>query len=123
MAKPKPQPRPYFGDSKFINYSLDEAQKSALKALPYDAEQCLLDLDRVTNSGYKVSFSWDDYGQCYSCFWTRRDAKHVNSGFVLTSRGSTVLKAFKQAMYLHYDLFDEQWADYYQRPTEKVLDD
>lgn len=122
-AKPKTQSRPSFGDSKFINYSLSDEQKKELKAMPYDAEAFLSDLDRVTNSNYKVSFSWDDYGQCFACFWTQKDPKHANAGFVLTARGSTVLKAFKQSLYLHHNLFDEVWADFYERPAARDLDD
>jgi hypothetical protein len=122
-AQRKTPDRPAFGNSKFINFSLTDDQKKALKALLYTAENFIEDLDRIANSGYKVSISWDDYGSCFACFWTQKDPKHENAGFVLTARGSTSLKAFKQAMYLHFQIFDGSWADYYERPAAKDLDD
>lgn len=119
-AKPK---QPGFGDIKFINYSLSDEQKRELKATPYTAEEFSDDLDRVTNSGYKVSFSEDEYNQCASVFFTPKDAGNVNKGLILTARGSTMLKAFKQAMYLHYKLFEENWTDWYTPTGREPLDD
>jgi len=34
-----------------------------------------------------------------------------------------MLKAFKQAMYLHYKLFEENWTDWYTPSSREPLDD
>jgi len=122
-AKKQTVKQPSFGNSRFINYSLSNEQKAELKALPYTSDQFVSDLDRLADSSYKVSFSYDDYNQCYSCFITPRDEKSPNKGLVLTARGSTVLKSFKQALYLHYTLFEENWADFYVPANREPLDD
>lgn len=112
-----------FSDAKFINYSLSAEQKRDLKAQPYTSEMFEADLHAVCDSFYKVSFSYDTYNNCMSCFWTPRDEKSPNKGLILTARGSTVLKAFKQAMYLHHVLFEENWADFYEASGREEIDD
>jgi hypothetical protein len=108
---------------KFINYPLSLEQKNELKALEYGADSFVSDLDKLCDSSYKASFSYDDYNNCYAAFLTPRDEKSVNRGLILTARGSTVLKAMKQLLYLHYTLFDESWADFYQGSGAEPLDD
>lgn len=122
-AKPKTTTPSKNGLGKFINYSLSDEQRTTLKNLPYEPRTFVDDLDRISNSGYKVSFSWDDYSNGFACFWTQKDPKHENAGFVLTARGSTTLKAFKQAMFLHFEIFGGLWADYYERPIGREIDD
>lgn len=119
-AKPK---QPGFGDTKFINYSLSDEQKREIKATSYTPDDFADDLDRVTNSGYKVSFSEDEYNSCSACFFTPKGEANINKGLILTARGSTMLKAFKQAMYLHYKLFEENWTDWYTPSSREPLDD
>lgn len=112
-----------FEGAKFINYSLSEEQKRELKEKPYTEGDFAFDLHQVCDSFYKVSFSYDTYNNCMSCFFTPKDEKSPNKGLILTARGSTALKAFKQAMYLHYTLFEENWADFYEASGREEIDD
>ena len=114
---------PKFGDNNFINYSLSNEQKAELKAKPFSPEDFDSLLDQVTDSGYKVSFSYDTFNECYAVFLTPKDEKSINKGLILTARGSTNIKAFKQACYLHFTLFDENWADFYEVKGKEPIDD
>lgn len=114
---------PKFGDAKFINYSLSVEQKAELKKAVFTAEDMESLFDKVTEADYKVSLSYDTYNSCFACFITPKGEKHQNAGLILTARGSTCLKAFKQAMYLHYQLFAEDWTDWYEPTGRDPIDD
>lgn len=114
---------PNYGDVKFINYALSNEQKIKLKAVDFTPEDLISHLDKLVTSDYKVSFSYDDYEQCYACFLIAKGRDHLNKGLILAARGSTCIKAFKQAMYIHFELFEENWVDWYQSPGGGEIDD
>jgi hypothetical protein len=118
MAK-KPYKAP---DVQFINYNLSPEEKVAVKAwaFPMDVMDDLL--VKLTESNFKVTISHDAYAHCYQCFLVPTP-KHVDLfGYILAGRGSTPVKAFKQACWVHYKLLDENWSEY-QRPGNQDIDD
>jgi hypothetical protein len=78
---------------------------------------------KLIESGYKTTLKWDDYNDCFGAFVIAEGRNPENTGMVLTGRGSTPLKALKQAMFKHYVVFDGSWGAWAkQRPTTEFDD-
>ena len=101
--------------SQFVRYDLTEAEKAKVKAQEFGSEMLADTLDRLTQASYKVTFRWDEYNKCQGCWFLSPEEDENNKDLILTGRGSTALKAFKQAAWLHYVRFKEIWP----QPTTK----
>ena len=114
---------PRFNEAKFITYSLSKEQTKELKAMPFE----MADLDttflRLLEEGYKITFRWDEYNQCYACWLIPPNENHPNVGYILSARGSTPVKALKQAGYIHWNIFDKDWSEWYQAKPGEDIDD
>lgn len=106
----------------FINYTLDKAQTAALKAQDFPDSKYLSVLERFLGDGYKVTQSFDTYHDCFTCSILTNDSDNPNTGRILTGRGNTMVKAFKQACYLHYEVFDGVWPEGAE-PQRLIIDD
>lgn len=104
-------------DVEFVNYSLSSEQKKFLKAQQIDYENELL---RVIERDMKVTLSYDNFNECFACFLVPV-GENPNKGLILSGRGSTPLKAFKQALYID-SLFEGVWAAA-RPPRREELDD
>jgi hypothetical protein len=122
MPLPKKQ-RPDFNQAQFVSYSLTEKERKTLKAMPFE----LVDVDtlllRLAEDGYRITFRWDEYHSCHACWMIPVGEANPNNGFILSGRGSTPLKALKQAAWIHYQLFDGLWAAHYKADRDEDIDD
>lgn len=112
-----------FNGVQFINFNLSIEQRGACKSWALSLE----DLDnfalQLAESDYKITLGYDNYSEAFACFVTPKGDKHVHAGWILSGRGSTPLKAFKQACFIHYHLFQEDWSEH-QHVTQGVeIDD
>lgn len=105
----------------FINYDLTKEESARLKGRVMTLDEFETEMLRLNDEGYKVSLSYDAYHKCYGCFFSHRDPDHDNAGYILSGRGSTPFKAFKQALYIHFQVFDGVWGR--DRATNAELDD
>lgn len=110
-------------DVIFINWNLSPAQKKELKAAAFTLDWADTQFIRLADEGYKVSLQFDTYNECYSCFITTRDKEHVNAGYILTGRGTTPLKAFKQAVYIGFHIMEGEFARYSTLEGREEIDD
>jgi len=106
-------------DIVWINYSLSDEQKQEIKSQQFDFETALV---RLTEEDMKVTISYDDYNTCYSCFLIPKKPESTNFGCILSGRGSTPVKAVKQACYLHWNIFEADWTDG-RLSKKEVIDD
>jgi len=110
-------------DVVFINWNLTPAQKKELKAAELSLEWVDTQQIRLSDEGYKISTQRDEWNNCYSCFITTREKDHVNAGFILTGRGSTPMKAFKQAVYIGFHIMEGEFARYSTLTAKDEIDD
>jgi len=120
--KPTPQ-NAGFLPAKFINYTLSKEQKDELKTTELTLEYADDILTKLTEGNYKVTFSYDDFAECFAAHVVPKGSEHKNAGFILAGRGSTPLKALKQAAYMHWQIFDEDWSEFYTARGREELDD
>src|SRR6185436_14806861 len=88
-----------------------------------DAADILDGGDKLCEAGYRVMTKYDTYSKAYACFIQRVDGKNVNENMILTGRGSSAHKAFKQALFKHHVLFQEDWSPYAQQSGSREIDD
>lgn len=103
----------------WVNYTLSADQKADLKSQTFDFDNALL---RLTEEGMKVTIAYDDFNECYSCYLIPKSPDHANAGCILSGRGSTPIKAVKQAAYIHWNIFDGDWSDARQSRREELDD-
>jgi len=114
-------PSPFKG---FINFNLNEDDKATIKATTLTSDEFVALLDQFADDGFKLTLSYDDYSQCYQCIGTRKDTEHPDYGVMLTGRGSTAMKAFKQWWYIVVNLIGESsWVDWLKPNTRYEIDD
>jgi len=106
----------------FVNYELSVEQKNALKKREFPFESIDSELVRMNEAGYRVSFAVDTYSGGHACFISCSGSDNPNAGWVLSGRGSSPIKAFKQALYKHYDLFDGDWPKHLDSSREDFDD-
>lgn len=106
-------------DVSWVNYTLSDEQKRELKSQDFDFDNALI---RLTEESLKVTLAYDDRNECYSAFLIPKNPEHKNAGCILSGRGSTPLKALKQAAYIHWQIFDGDWSDA-RTPARDVIDD
>lgn len=122
--KPKTAPRKKrFNDVKFINWSLSPEEKAACKAWTMDIGDFDNALLKLVEDGYKVTTSWDGYREAFTASIVPTEDVPQNQGYILTGKGSTPLKAVKQALYIHYYVFDTDWSAYQKDGGKEEMDD
>lgn len=99
-------------NNQFVNYDLTKEEQALCKAWNFDLEDYFSVMDKLLDAGYKVGFSNDNYNKCYAAFLTPTKDTKDNQGLILSGRGSSPFKAFKQLVYKHFHIFDEHWEEF-----------
>lgn len=121
-AKRQPPSNPSF--KGFLNMNLSDEDKAILKATTYDEAMWQGDLEKWIDNGFKFTFSEDTYNHCFQVIGTRQDKDHKDFGILLTGRGSTPIKAFKQWVYVQTRLIGEaDWVDLLDDSPRFEIDD
>lgn len=128
MANKKPRSTPSVSANStfrgFLNIVLTDEDKSIIKSAKYDMSEFASDMDKWIDSGYKFTFSEDTYNHCFQVIGTRRDSEHPDFGILLTGRGSTAIKAFKQWVYIVTRLIGEAtWSEMLKPVSRFEIDD
>lgn len=122
MPVKKPAPKS-FDKAVFVSYTLSKEQKADLKKTAFTFDEMDSQMLRLAEEGYKITFRDDDFNDCKACWLIPTGDKHPNAGMILSGRGSTPLKALKQAMYIHYQVFDSEWGEWRNEAKGEDLDD
>jgi len=108
----------------FLNLNLTDEDKITIKGTSYTEEDCFADLMKWIDSGFKFTFSEDEYNHCFQVIGTRQQKSHVDYGIMMSGRGSTPTKAFKQWIYMQTRLVeDSNWSDLLEDTPKFVIDD
>jgi hypothetical protein len=111
-----------FAQSEFINFPLSAEQKRDIKAWQPTFEEIDNVLLKLAEADYRITLRWDERSEAFAAWINPTGEDHPNNGLTLSGRGSTPLKALKQALYIH-NLFDGDWAGNYKLFKEDELDD
>lgn len=98
---------------EWVDMSLSKAEGDTMRKVYDDGEKVYADIERILDSGYKLTLSADEYNDCMACYIIPKGDDHVNAGAILTARGSDVWKAIRGALFRHYHLFNgDKWTDH-----------
>jgi len=126
-AKKTPKPKTQAvnnGFRGFVNIPLTDDLKNFIKSRPFSETTFAETLMEYHYIGYKFTFSHDDYQHCFQCIGTRQDKEHVDYGILLTGRGSSPMKAFKQWLFMVTEIIGEtSWTDMLKPPAPDEYDD
>lgn len=113
-----------FNEKKFINFELDVQLQKRCKEWAVGDTQLWEAMGVWNGDGYKATFKWDGYSKSFAVFVSTDDETSPNFGYILTGRGSTPAKAWKQAIFKHQICFDgNPWSGYAERPDSAEMDD
>lgn len=108
----------------FININLSEEDRAKIKSSPTDEKLLLLTMEGMIKEGYKFSFSWDNYSQCFQVIGTRSAKDHPDYGILLSGRGSSPIKAYKQWLYMVSTYIGEDgWSEAMDGTSRYTVDD
>lgn len=108
----------------FLNIDLTDEDRAIIKSTKYDGEEWRVDLDKWIDNGFKFTFSYDEYNHCFQVIAARSDKQHRDAGILLSGRGSTAVKAFKQWIYIQTRLIGEtDWTELLESGTPHEIDD
>lgn len=108
----------------FLNMNLTDEDKAIIKSVAYDMAAWSDDIEKWIDSGFKFTFSEDTYNHCHQVIGQRVDKDHVDYGIMLTGRGSTPVKAFKQWVYIQSRLVgDADWTSLLDDSPRFEIDD
>ncbi len=107
----------------FVNVPLTAEIKADIKAWDLDGDALDNLLLKLVEADIRITVSYDSYHQCFSCTLAHTDDKHADASLLLSGKGSTPLKAVKQALYIHWKLLDADWSAYSQQHQREILDD
>lgn len=113
--------QPAWRPGEFISVSLTPDDIARIKATPLDAERIDDSLTALIHDGYKVSVKHDQMHQCYACYVVGPE-QGVNRGAILTGRGSTPMKAMRQALYIHHVVLEGDWPNVNERARGEIDD-
>jgi len=98
---------------QWVDISLSVAESKAMKDMYADGQKLSDDLEKLIDSGYKVTLSADTYNDAFACFIIPKDESNANFGMILTARGSDIWKAARGALFRHYVLFQgDKWTNH-----------
>lgn len=108
----------------FLNINLTDEDKAIIKSTAYDTAEWSSDIDKWIDNGFKFNFSYDDYSHCFQVIGMRSDKEHRDYGILLTGRGSTAIKAFRQWLYIQTRLVGElYWSEILETKKPQEIDD
>lgn len=122
-SKTPKAPAARFNDAVFIKRELTADEQRACKAQAFDDAECVDQLVKLCSKGYKLTFRWDEYTNSFAVWASVSDKDHHNFGYILTGRGSLPSKAFKQLLFKHYNLCNEESWQELQGDAYDPLDD
>lgn len=115
MPKNKNKTTQAYGDIKFCAITLDtEGKDVARKWLAAHEKDWDTLAVAIVQSGWKTSFSWDDYNDCFIASCTQRDDGVANYNVCVTSRSENMFEALMLNIYKITVMFKEKAI-----PTEK----
>jgi len=106
----------YQRDSEFVNYELSADQVAAYRVWRSDIETIDLAWKEACENGYRFSTKYDDYNSAFAVYMLP-DEGSDNSGYILTGRGGTPLRALCECLYKHSELLRGDWRSVRRSPV------
>jgi len=105
-----------FGNFKgFIQHSLVAEERQAYDSWVTTYADFWDDCERIADSGYKLSCSWDNYNNTMQASLTCNNEKLPDFGWVLVARAPDVFNALNLLLFKHLVLLGGDWSEFHER--------
>lgn len=92
-----------FGEFQFVNVNLNKSDKPEVDNWLLENEADLpIYMDEIVASGHKLSLSWSDYSDCYTCSASGVDESSANYHKILTARAGSAFDALVLLLFKHH---------------------
>lgn len=106
------------GDAlKWINRNLTSEEKAHHDAQEKSPKELGVLLFKIASEGYNIRVAWDSYSKCFQANIIPYQPENPNFGYALSARGVTPSRAVSLLLYKHYAVFEENWSNHYQAPS------
>lgn len=102
----------------FIQHSLRKEEKQAFDQWVVSAEEIAGMVDRLLDSGYRITLAYDSYHKAFQCSLICQSANDVNAGWCLTARAPDGMSAMYLALFKHFVLLGGDWSEFHHRQDE-----
>lgn len=107
-----------FQKSTFVDYSLTPRELAAMKQWAKERTDVSDMMHKVIETGYKLTFSWDERNQCHCCWMIPAVPQNDNFGLILSGRGRNPVNALCQCLWCHFVKFKAAWPG--KQANEKI---
>ncbi len=103
----------------YIQHSLTAEEKRAYEGWDMTPDTLWDEIERLVDSGYKLSTSHDDYNSTRQASLTCNNPKHLDYGWVLVARAPDSFNAIALVLFKHNVLLGGDWSEFHAREREK----
>lgn len=98
----------------FVRHNLSVEDKAAYDTWVQTYKGFWDDVERLVDSGYKISVAYDGYNKTVQAMLTCNDEKNEDFGWVLAARAPTAVDAMTLLMFKHFQLLGGTWVAFIQ---------
>jgi len=98
-----------FPPTTWVECDLTPEEKDDLKQRELSIEDTIQSLAGVIAEGFKVSFSYDDRGEFYGCYFTAPKDAFEGRTVCLSARAPSLEKALSVLLYKHFEKLKGDW--------------
>lgn len=122
-AKKQAQQQSGFKEKLWVRYELDEKERELVKQWKPKLDELDQQILQAIGTVYRCGVSFDNARNCWLVVMQTKSPEGEHSDLLLSARGSTPLKAFKQLVYKHLELFQGKWPRPEFEDPSVVIDD
>lgn len=106
----------------YVQFDISEQERGMLKGIDFGVDELNEAIIELAANGYGVSWAKEKDKSTWMAFINPKGDTHKDKGWVLCGRGSTPVKALKQAAYVHFTKLDGVWPKTKRQFNEEIDD-
>jgi len=123
MPAKKPAPSRFGSQKLWVQYELDKKERELVKLWSPTFSEMDAQIVEALGVVYRCALSYDDARKCWLVVMQTKHDEGPHANLLLSARGSTPLKAFKQLIYKHLEIFRGKWPPRDDLDEVMVIDD
>lgn len=123
MAAKKQARTTNFAQKMWVKYELDKKERELVKTWKPSFDEVDAQIAEALGEIYRCGVSYDTERKCWLVVMQTKHDDGPHANLLLSARGSTPLKAFKQLVYKHLELFRGKWPPRDDLSEDLLIDD
>jgi len=123
MATKKASGSKGFSQKLWVQYELDKKERELVKLWKPSFDEADAQIAEAMGEIYRCGISYESERKCWLVVMQTKHDEGPHANLLLSARGSTPLKAFKQIIYKHLEIFRGKWPPRDDLEEKLVIDD